>query len=107
MVQTLDFFKQRSNSLKIETQRVVHKLPGRPLEGSREDQLGTLDQAVAELQAQAGKVTHLLEFVSLNMAALRKILKKFKKHIEPLAPMQGFMALEVTSSALTYPQFCQ
>lgn len=83
--------------MKAETQEVLHRMPDRQLNGSREEQVNQLDHSIEELQAQAGKVTHLLEFVSLNMAALRKILKKFKKHIEPLAPMQGFLALEVSS----------
>ncbi len=94
-MQTLDFFKQRSKLLKAETRQVLQKTPHRQLEGTTGEQLAKLDEAMAELQGQAEKVTHLLEFVSLNMAALRKILKKFKKHIEPLAPMQGFLALEV------------
>jgi SPX domain protein involved in polyphosphate accumulation len=46
-------------------------------------------------QVHADTVTNLLEFVSLNMTAVRKILKKFKKHIEPLAPIPGFLTLEV------------
>lgn len=97
-MQILDFFKERSSTLRAETRQVLRELPGRQLAGTREEQLATLDEAVANLHTQAGKVTHLLDFVSLNMAALRKILKKFKKHIEPLAPMQGFLALEVISS---------
>jgi len=51
-------------------------------------------------QGHADSVTHLLEFVSLNMTAVRKILKKFKKHIEPLAPIPGFLTLEVRTSTL-------
>ena len=54
-----------------------------------------LDRAIHQLQNLAEQNTHLLEFVSLNLAAVRKILKKLKKHVEPLAPVPGFLSLEI------------
>ncbi len=43
----------------------------------------------------AGEVTSLLSFVSLNMRAIRKILKKLSKHVPPSSPMPGYVALEI------------
>jgi SPX domain protein involved in polyphosphate accumulation len=40
-------------------------------------------------------LAHLLEYVSLNMIAMRKILKKYAKHIEPTKPMDGYCTLEI------------
>jgi len=40
-------------------------------------------------------VTALLSFVSLNMRAIRKILKKLSKHVPPSTPMPGYIALEI------------
>eukprot|EP00191_Tetraselmis_sp_GSL018_P010299 CAMPEP_0177603610 /NCGR_PEP_ID=MMETSP0419_2-20121207/15613_1 /TAXON_ID=582737 /ORGANISM="Tetraselmis sp., Strain GSL018" /LENGTH=815 /DNA_ID=CAMNT_0019097411 /DNA_START=392 /DNA_END=2840 /DNA_ORIENTATION=+ len=37
----------------------------------------------------------LLEYVSLNMIAMRKILKKYAKHVEPTKPMEGYCTLEI------------
>lgn len=96
-MQTLTFFKRSSNNLKAETQNLLQRLPRQQADATRQELPEDFDSAIFALQTLAGKVTHLLEFVSLNMAALRKILKKFKKHVEPLAPMPGFLALEVGS----------
>ncbi len=43
----------------------------------------------------AGEVTHLLSYVSLNLTAVRKILKKMAKHIPPEAPTPGYLSLEI------------
>ena len=40
-------------------------------------------------------MTHLLEFVGLNMRGVRKILKKFAKNVDPTPPAPGFLALEI------------
>lgn len=44
----------------------------------------------------AGEVTRLLNYVSLNLTAVRKILKKLAKHVPPEAPAPGFLSLEIT-----------
>ena len=49
------------------------------------------------MQEIAPQITRLLSFVSLNMTAIRKILKKMAKHIPPTAPLPGFVALEISS----------
>ena len=105
-MQTLAFFKQKSKSLTAKTRRALQDLPRSETGGSREEQLEVLDRAVLDLQPCAEEVTHLLEFVSLNMAALRKILKKFKKHIEPLTPTPGFLAIEVSSTCTLPALLC-
>ena len=46
-------------------------------------------------QDLARDVTRLLEFVSLNMRGVRKILKKFAKNVDPTPPAPGFVALEI------------
>ena len=43
----------------------------------------------------ARQITRLLEFVSLNMRGVRKILKKFAKNVDPTPPAPGFVALEI------------
>lgn len=45
-------------------------------------QLNQLDSACRMLKAPAHDVTHLLCYVSLNLAAIRKILKKYGKSVE-------------------------
>ena len=45
-------------------------------------QLKQLDTALRALTAPAHNITHLLGFVSLNLAAVRKILKKYGKEVE-------------------------
>lgn len=45
-------------------------------------QLNQLDSACRMLRAPAHDVTHLLCYVSLNLAAIRKILKKYGKSVE-------------------------
>ena len=57
--------------------------------------LSRLDSKTEELKAIALRITHLLQYVSLNMQAIRKILKKFAKHVEPTKPAPGFLALEI------------
>lgn len=54
------------------------------------NQLDHLDNALRRLQPIALDVFHLLGYVSLNTAALRKILKKYAKNVEPTAPQPGF-----------------
>ena len=46
-------------------------------------------------QDVAREITRLLEFVSLNMRGVRKILKKFAKNVDPTPPAPGFLALEI------------
>jgi hypothetical protein len=48
------------------------------------------------MHACAGDITHLLCFVSLNLAGMRKILKKLAKHVKPSEPTPGFVALEIS-----------
>ena len=50
---------------------------------------------IEELQSVAKRITDLLRYVSLNMQGIRKILKKFAKHVEPTKPSPGFLALEI------------
>jgi len=57
--------------------------------------LHRVDGKIEELQSVAKRITDLLQYVSLNMQAIRKILKKFAKHVEPTKPSPGFLALEI------------
>lgn len=57
--------------------------------------LRRLDSKTEELKSVALRITNLLQYVSLNMQAIRKILKKFAKHVEPTKPAPGFLALEI------------
>lgn len=57
--------------------------------------LHRVDSKIVELQSVAKRITDLLQYVSLNMQAIRKILKKFAKHVEPNKPSPGFLALEI------------
>jgi hypothetical protein len=52
-------------------------------------QLIHLDDALRRLRPLALDIFHLLGYVSLNTAALRKILKKYAKNVEPTAPQPG------------------
>ena len=52
-------------------------------------------QPCATPQDVARQITRLLEFVSLNMRGVRKILKKFAKNVDPTPPAPGFVALEI------------
>jgi len=54
----------------------------RPEHGQPRAQLTQLDGALRALKAPAEDVTRLLSFVSLNSAAIRKILKKYGKSVE-------------------------
>ncbi len=57
--------------------------------------LHRVETKIEELQAVAKRITDLLQYVSLNMQGIRKILKKFAKHVEPTKPSPGFLALEI------------
>ena len=57
--------------------------------------LHRVDDKIEDLQAVAKRITDLLQYVSLNMQGIRKILKKFAKHVEPTKPSPGFLALEI------------
>ena len=52
-------------------------------------QLAAIDEALRGLRPVAMDVLHLLGYVSLNMAALRKILKKYAKNVAPNKPQPG------------------
>ena len=60
-----------------------------------EQKLHRVDDKIEELQSVAKRITDLLQYVSLNMQGIRKILKKFAKHVEPTKPSPGFLALEI------------
>lgn len=52
-------------------------------------QLDHLDNSLRSLRPIALDIFHLLGYVSLNTAALRKILKKYAKNVEPTKPQPG------------------
>lgn len=58
---------------------------------SNKMQLGEVDGSISQLREVAADITNLLGFVSLNMAAIRKILKKYAKHAKPLETPQGMI----------------
>ena len=62
---------------------------------SVDDKIHQIDDKVKALQAIATRITNILQYVSLNTQGLRKILKKFGKHVEPTKPQPGFLALEI------------
>ena len=41
------------------------------------------------------QVTDLFSYVSLNMTAIRKILKKFAKNAHPVEATEGFLTLRI------------
>ena len=49
-------------------------------------QLKRVDDCIAKLREQALEITNLMSFVSLNMAAIRKFLKKMAKKIDSEGP---------------------
>lgn len=49
-------------------------------------QLQRVDDGIIMLRGQALDITNLVSFVSLNMAAIRKILKKVSKNIHSEGP---------------------
>jgi hypothetical protein len=57
--------------------------------------LHEMNVALATVQHVNSDVTNLLQYVSLNMIAIRKILKKYAKNVEPIAPVPGCLTLEV------------
>ena len=48
-----------------------------------------MNEALHSLRPVAMDVFHLLGYVSLNTAALRKILKKYAKNVEANKPQPG------------------
>ncbi len=58
-----------------------------------------LDDALRRLRPIALDIFHLLGYVSLNTAALRKILKKYAKNVEPTAPQPGFNPSQIALSS--------
>ena len=60
-----------------------------------EDKLQRIDSRTEDLKMVAKRISDLLQYVSLNMQGIRKILKKFAKHVEPTKPAPGFLALEI------------
>lgn len=49
-------------------------------------QLKRVDDCIGKLREQALEITNLMSYVSLNMAAIRKILKKIAKNINADGP---------------------
>ncbi|KAK9906755.1 hypothetical protein WJX75_007454 [Coccomyxa subellipsoidea] len=60
-----------------------------------EEVLDHLDASLRRLRPIALDIFHLLGYVSLNTAALRKILKKYAKNVEPTKPQPGYLTLRV------------
>ncbi len=52
-------------------------------------QLAKVDEALKGLRPVAMDVLHLLGYVSLNMAGIRKILKKYAKNVATNKPQPG------------------
>lgn len=65
------------------------------LESLSHECLHEINVALATVQHVNSDVTNLLHYVSLNMIAIRKILKKYAKNVEPIAPVPGCLTLEV------------
>ena len=97
MLQALDFYKSKATAVTAEARDTLERISIDTQENPNiaHEKIKRLDKAIHQLQDLAEQNTHLLEFVSLNMAAVRKILKKLKKHVEPLAPVPGFLCLEI------------
>ena len=97
----LSFYSDISTSIKQELQDCEESFSHfqEAVIGSEEldpiHKLSRLDSKTEELKSIALRITHLLQYVSLNMQAIRKILKKFAKHVEPTKPAPGFLALEI------------
>ncbi|KAK9915918.1 hypothetical protein WJX75_005971 [Coccomyxa subellipsoidea] len=86
----LKFYKEQLAKVR---QRLADASIEAPVEARRPS--GDLDAELDNLSDLAGKVTHLLSYVSLNLTAVRKILKKMAKHIRPEAPTPGYLSLDI------------
>ena len=97
----LSFYADVSTSIKQELQEgeeTFDHFEGAVIDSEELDpvqKLQRLDSKLEELKSAAKRITNLLQYVSLNMQGIRKILKKFAKHVEPTKPAPGFLALEI------------
>ena len=97
----LSFYADVSTSIKQELQNEEESFDhfqGAVMDSEEldtEQKLHRVDDKIEELQSVAKRITDLLQYVSLNMQGIRKILKKFAKHVEPTKPSPGFLALEI------------
>lgn len=57
--------------------------------------VGILDADAALLEALAKEIAYLLQYIGLNLVALRKTVKKFAKNVAPDDPVPGYLSLEV------------
>ncbi|BDA46399.1 SPX domain-containing membrane protein At1g63010 [Coccomyxa sp. Obi] len=95
------FYREKSNAAKAaatDTQESAQRsmaettAAGAP---APEEVLDHLDNSLRSLRPIALDIFHLLGYVSLNTAALRKILKKYAKNVEPMKPQPGYLTLRV------------
>ena len=97
----LSFYADVSTSIKHDVQESEESFDhfqGAVIDSEELDtihKLHRLDSKIEDLQSVAKRITDLLQYVSLNMQGIRKILKKFAKHVEPTKPSPGFLALEI------------
>lgn len=100
IIKCLRFYAQQRDRVLREvedTEALVDALPetADQDELSSQDRMNTVNSLAERLQGVARSVQLLLEFVSLNMQAMRKILKKFAKNVDPSPPVPGYLALEI------------
>ncbi|GAB4814007.1 hypothetical protein N2152v2_001053 [Parachlorella kessleri] len=109
IAKVLRFYKQRSQEIqqllqqeKSRSAEVLGEVAGgRDAGGAWETAhpstklAGQLHERMQAVQDLTSEVMQLLRYISLNMAAIRKILKKYAKHSEPQQPAPGYLTLEV------------
>ena len=95
----VEFYKDKERELLQEGTHVQHKVR-RALDAHSAtpsaERAAALDAAAISAQRLAEQVGHLVAFVSLNMIAIRKIMKKYARRIgTTLPPTPGYLAIEV------------
>jgi hypothetical protein len=106
----LQFYASKERELRDQASSALEKgrcaidveYPGTSMQRAAE-----LDDAVAAACDAAEAIGRLLEFVSVNMVAIRKILKKYAKNVEPLPALPGYLAIEVEHPRQEHPTLQQ
>ena len=95
----VEFYKKKEEELLDETEvlrRKIRQALNAHTEVPSLERTEALDDAVASAQNLAAQIGHLIAFVSLNMIAIRKILKKYARRVgRTIPPMPGRLMLEI------------
>ncbi|KAI3431392.1 hypothetical protein D9Q98_004446 [Chlorella vulgaris] len=102
VLKVIGFYQQHSAQLLEEVDRASEGLrqllrPDQQEQAPRSaDKAAALESSVEQLEELIVETTQLLQYVSLNMTAIRKALKKYAKNVVATnQPVSGFLALEI------------